>query len=70
MKKKNEIEETDMKTYEVTFYYHTSCTVTVNAKNEEDALAKAEMEVDDDEYVRQILDNITEDADPDIENVK
>lgn len=32
----------DMKKYEVTFYYHTNCTVEVEAENEEEALEIAE----------------------------
>ena len=59
---------TDMK-YNVTFYYHTNCTVEVEAENEKEALRKAENEVCDDKYIEQILDGLQEDDAPDVEEV-
>lgn len=55
-----------MKRYEVTFYYHTSVTVEVEAENEEEALENAEIEVGNEEYDAQIVHNVQEDADPDV----
>ena len=56
--------------YEVTFYYHTNCTVTVEAENEDEALALAENEVCDDKYTEQILWGLQEDDAPDVELVE
>lgn len=56
--------------YEVTFYYHTNCTVVVEAENEDKALKLAESEVDKDEYTEQILWGLQEDDDPTIEEVE
>ena len=58
-----------MKKYEVTFYYHTSCTVVVEAKNEDGALELAESMVDGPEYTEQILEGLQEDADPDVDEI-
>lgn len=58
-----------MKKYKVTFYYHTNCTVTVEAENEDEALELAENEVCDDKYTDQLLDGLQEDDSPDIEEV-
>lgn len=55
-----------MAKFDVTFYYHTSVTVEVEAENEEEALEIAEMEVDDEKYNEQILGNLDEDNDPDV----
>lgn len=55
-----------MAKFDVTFYYHTSVTVEVEAENEEDALEIAEMEVDDEKYNEQILGNLDEDNSPDV----
>lgn len=52
--------------YEVTFYYHTNCTVVVEAENKEEALTIAESKVCDDIYTDEILTNLTEDDDPDV----
>lgn len=56
-----------MAKFDVTFYYHTSVTVEVEAENEEEALEIAEMEVDDEKYNEQILGNLDEDNSPDVE---
>lgn len=58
-----------MKKYEVTFYYHTNCTVTVEAENEKEALRKAECEVTDDKCIQEILWGLQEDDSPDVEEV-
>lgn len=55
-----------MAKFDVTFYYHTSVTVEVEAENEEEALEIAEMEVDDEKYNEQILGNLDEDNSPDV----
>ena len=55
-----------MAKFDVTFYYHTSVTVEVEAENEEEALELAVMEVDDEKYNEQILGNLDEDNDPDV----
>lgn len=55
--------------YEVTFYYHTNCTVTVEAENEEEALKKAESEVCDSKYEEQIMEGLQEDDSPDVVEV-
>ena len=55
-----------MAKFDVTFYYHTSVTVEVEAENEEEALELAEMEVDDEKYNEQLLGNLDEDNDPDV----
>lgn len=55
-----------MAKFDVTFYYHTSVTVEVEAENEEEALELAEMEVDDEKYNEQILGNLDEDNSPDV----
>ena len=58
-----------MKKYEVTFYYHTNCTVVVEAEDEEEALAIAENEVCNQEYENQIMEGLQEDDDPDVVEV-
>lgn len=55
--------------YEVTFYYHTNCTVTVEAENEKEALKKAESEVCDSKYEAQIMEGLQEDDSPDVVEV-
>ena len=56
-----------MAKFNVTFYYHTSVTVEVEAENEERALDIAEIELQDEKYNEQILSNLDEDNDPDVE---
>ena len=58
-----------LKKYDVTFYYHTMATVTVEAENEDEALELAESEVTSDECTKQILSNLTEDGDTDVDEV-
>lgn len=58
-----------MKKYEVTFYYHTNCTVVVEAENEEEALELAESEVCNDECEAQIMEGLQEDDSPDVVEV-
>lgn len=58
-----------MKKYDVTFYYHSSVTVTVEAEDEESAIDIARDEVCDPKYDETILRNIEEDNDPDVEEV-
>ena len=55
------------KKYNVTFYYHTNCTVEVTAENEEEALRAAECEVTNDEHIQEILWGLQEDDSPDVE---
>lgn len=55
-----------MAKFDVTFYYHTSVTVEVEAENEDEALSNAQMEVDDEKYNEQLLGNLDEDNDPDV----
>ena len=55
-----------MAKFDVTFYYHTSVTVEVEAETEKEALANAQMEVDDEKYNEQLLGNLDEDNDPDV----
>ena len=59
-----------MKKYEVTLYYHTDVVVEVEAEDEKNALEKAYIEVGKKKYDAQILHNVTEDADPDVEEVE
>lgn len=59
-----------MKKFEVTFYYHTNCTVKVEAEDEEEALAIAENKVCDPKYEAQIMEGLQEDDEPDVEEVK
>lgn len=58
-----------MKEYNVTFYYHTSLTVKVEANSEEEALEKARNEQCDDKYNYDLLVGMQEDGDPDIEQL-
>jgi hypothetical protein len=58
------------KKYQVTFYYHTSATVVVTAKDEEEAIAEASIEVGDKKYDAQIVHNVTEDDAPDVEEIE
>lgn len=55
-----------MKKYEVTFYYHSNCTVVVEAENEKEALGLAENKVCDPKYEAQIMEGLQEDDDPDV----
>jgi hypothetical protein len=59
-----------MAKFNVTFYYHTNVTVTVEADNEREALANAQMEVENEKYNEQILGGLQEDSSPDVEEVK
>ena len=51
-----------MKKYEVTFYYHTNCTVEVEAENEKEAIDEA-LNVDCND---ELICNLQEDDDPDV----
>ena len=59
-----------MKKYEVTLYYHTSITVTVEAKDEESAIEEAYYEAGKPEYDEQFCHNAQEDGAPDVEEVE
>ena len=59
-----------MAKYEVTLYYHTSITVVVEAKDEDDAIAEAYYKVGDEEYDEQFLNNVVEDGSPDVEELE
>ena len=59
-----------MKLFEVTFYYHTNCTVKVEAENDREALDLAYLRVCDDKYTEQILEGLQEDDDPDVVEVE
>ena len=59
-----------MKKYEVTFYYHTSITVTVESYDEESAIEDAYIEAGKREYDEQFCNNAKEDGAPDIEEVE
>ena len=56
-----------MKKFNVTFYYHTNCTVSVMANDEKEALRLAESEVTKDCYTNQILEGMQEDDSPNVE---
>ena len=58
-----------MKKYKVTLYYHTNCTVEVEAENEEDAIDKAREEACSKEAEQEILSGLNEDSDPDVEEI-
>lgn len=55
--------------YSVQLYYHTTVTVEVEAENEQDAIEAAYTEVEDPKYDEQLKMNLTEDGDPDVEEV-
>lgn len=57
---------TEKKKYDVTFYYHTNLTVTVEAENEKEALEIAEWESTNECYTKQLLEGMQEDDDPDV----
>mgnify|MGYP003515170281 CR=1 FL=1 len=57
----------EKKRYNVTFYYHTNLTVSVEAESKEEALALAESEVVKESYIPQMLEGLVEDSSPDIE---
>lgn len=64
-----------MKLFEVTFYYHTNCTVKVEAENDQEALDLAHrrvayLRVCDDVYTEQIMEGLQEDDDPDVVEVE
>lgn len=59
-----------MKKYEVTLHYYTSVIVEVKAKDEEDAIEKAYVEVGKPKYGQLILSNLQEDSRPDVEEVE
>lgn len=56
-----------MKKYDVTLYYHASVVVEVEAKNEKEAIDKAYERVSNPEWDEVLLENLSEDADPDVE---
>lgn len=56
-----------MAKFNVTFYYHTNVTVEVEAENKKEALANAQMEVEDEKYNQTLLNNLQEDNDTDVE---
>lgn len=56
-----------MAKFNVTFYYHTNVTVEVEAENKKEALANAQMEVEDEKYNQTLLNNLQEDNGPDVE---
>lgn len=56
-----------MKKYDVTLYYHTSVVVEVEAKNEKEAIHKAHIRVCDPEWDEVLLENLSEDDEPDVE---
>ena len=55
-----------MAKYNVTFYYHTNCTIAVEADSEKEAISKAEAQVTDDDIIQQILYGLQEDDTPDV----
>jgi hypothetical protein len=55
-----------MAKFNVTFYYHTNVTVKVEAENEREALANAQMEVENEKYNQVLLDGLQPDSDLDI----
>lgn len=59
-----------MKKYEVTLYYHTSITVVVYAKDEDDAIEKAYDEACDPKYNDEFNMNAQEDGSPDVEELE
>ena len=59
-----------MKKYEVTFHFYTSVIVEVEAKDEEDAIENAYVEVGKPKYDQPILSNLQEDSRPDVEEVE
>ena len=58
-----------MAKYKVTFYYHTNCTVEVEAENEQEAFDNAVYEVSLGNYEEQILGGLQEDSCPDVEKI-
>lgn len=55
-----------MKKFRVTLYYHTNCTVEVEAENESDAVQKAyQIDVEN-----QLIEGLQEDDSPDVIEVK
>lgn len=58
-----------MKKYEVTLYFHTNLTIEVEAKNEEEAIEKAEQESCRDYYVEQLLAGMQKDSGPDVTEI-
>ena len=59
-----------MKKFDVTLYYHTNVTVTVKAKDEDEALDLAYNEVYKKKYNEQILSNLDEYDAPDVYEVE
>lgn len=59
-----------MKKYEVTLYYHTSITVTVEAKDEESAIEEAYLEAGKSKYDEQFCYNAQADGAPDVEEAE
>lgn len=58
-----------MKKYEVTLYYHTSITVTVEAENEKNAIEEAYCEAGKSKYDEQFCNNALEDGAPYVEEL-
>ena len=56
----------EKKKYNVTFYYHTNLTVSVEAESEEEALDLAEAEAMRECYTKQLLEGMQEDGSPDV----
>lgn len=57
----------EKKRYNVTLYYHTNLTVSVEAESEEEALALADLESEKECYKQKLLNGLQEDHDPYIE---
>lgn len=58
-----------MAKYNVTLYYHTSVTIEVDAEDDYEAIDKAYSKADSKKYNRQLLDNLSEDGEPDAERL-
>lgn len=58
-----------MTKYKVRLYYHTSVTVVVDAKSEDDAIEKAYYEACKEEYDYEFKENASEDDNPDVEKL-
>lgn len=56
-----------MKKYDVTLYYHTSVVVEVEAKSEKEAIEKAYVKISNPEWNEVLLENLSEDDEPDVE---
>jgi len=58
-----------LRKFEVTLYYHTNVTITVEAEDEESAEDIAREKACDDEYTKQLLEGLQEDDSPDVEEI-